>query len=262
MEVEIDIKRSAYENASIYFEKAKKLKKKVEKAKKLLEEVKKELEKELKGKKEEKEKKKDKEVKEEKTEKGENEEEKDKEWYEKYRWFFTSNGFLVIGGKNAEQNDEIYYKYFEDYDIFFHADIRGGSAVILKNGVNASEECKAEAAQFAACYSKAWKERYAAVDVSFAEKKYVKKDNLPKGSFYLTKYKRYKNVELKLKVGVLSGKVIAVPAKSKIKLEKEIVLIPGNIEKEEIAEEISKKTGMDVVELMRVIPAGKSSFIF
>jgi predicted ribosome quality control (RQC) complex YloA/Tae2 family protein len=228
MEIEIDIKKSAYENASVYFEKAKKLKKKVEKAKKLLEEVKKELEKELRGKKEEKEEKKNKGVKEEKGEKG-------KEWYEKYRWFFTSNGFLVIGGKNAEQNDEIYYKYFEDYDIFFHADIRGGSAVILKNGVNASEECKSEAAQFAACYSKAWKEGYAAVDVSFAERKYVKKDNLPKGSFYLTKYKKYKNVELKLKVGVLGGKVVAVPARSKIKLEKEVVLIPGNMEKEEIS---------------------------
>ena len=32
--------------------------------------------------------------------------------YEKYKWFVTSSGKLVMGGKNAEQNEEIMSQQF------------------------------------------------------------------------------------------------------------------------------------------------------
>ena len=31
--------------------------------------------------------------------------------HEKYRWFYTSNKHLVVGGKSAEQNEEVINKY-------------------------------------------------------------------------------------------------------------------------------------------------------
>ena len=30
--------------------------------------------------------------------------------YQKYKWFFTSSGKLVVGGKSSEQNDELLRK--------------------------------------------------------------------------------------------------------------------------------------------------------
>ena len=30
-----------------------------------------------------------------------------KNWYERYRWFFTSDGFLVIGGRDAASNSAV-----------------------------------------------------------------------------------------------------------------------------------------------------------
>ena len=81
----------------------------------------------------------------------------------------------MIGGRNAQQNDIAFSRYMEDDDLFFHADIQGASAVILKNGKSASEEELQEAAQFAASFSKAWINGNAAVDVYAVEKKQLSK---------------------------------------------------------------------------------------
>ena len=88
--ISLSLEKSIEKNASIYFDKAKKFKKKTEGAKVELEKNLKKLEK-LK-KKHQKEQKKQKEI-EEKTIKPKTK----KEWYEKFRWFHTSDNFLVIG---------------------------------------------------------------------------------------------------------------------------------------------------------------------
>ncbi|HIQ50413.1 MAG TPA: DUF814 domain-containing protein, partial [Nautiliaceae bacterium] len=37
------------------------------------------------------------------------------EWYEKYRWFFTSKGNLVICGKDQSSNEVIIKKYSKNF---------------------------------------------------------------------------------------------------------------------------------------------------
>ncbi|HDI03158.1 MAG TPA: DUF814 domain-containing protein, partial [Candidatus Pacearchaeota archaeon] len=59
-------------------------------------------------------------------------EEKKKEWYEKFRWFFTSSGKLVIGGKNAEQNEKIINEMLEDNDVVLHTKARGSPFCVIK----------------------------------------------------------------------------------------------------------------------------------
>ena len=87
------------------------------------------------------------------------------EWYERFRWFHTSDGFLVIGGRNADQNEELVKKYLERGDRFFHAQAHGAPVTILK-ATGPSEAARAvefpaqtldEAAQFAVSYSSVWK---------------------------------------------------------------------------------------------------------
>lgn len=95
MRIILELTKSIYENAAIYFEKAKKTEKKIEGAEKALAENLKKLE--------------GLEAKREKTALEKSEEVKFRgrkhEWYEKFRWFISSEGFLVIGGRDAVSNE-------------------------------------------------------------------------------------------------------------------------------------------------------------
>ncbi len=57
---------------------------------------------------------------------------KELKWYEKLRWFLTSDGLLVIGGRDATTNEMVVKKHMENRDIYFHSDIHGAASIILK----------------------------------------------------------------------------------------------------------------------------------
>ena len=86
-------------------------------------------------------------------------------WYERFRWFHTSDDFLVVGGRDADQNEALVKKYLEGNDRFFHAQAHGGPVTILKatgpsepsRDVEIPDRSLAEAAQFAVAYSSVWK---------------------------------------------------------------------------------------------------------
>ena len=255
MKVKINIKKSLKKNASDYYEKGKTAKKKREK-----------LEEEIK-----------------KTEKLLKKEEgkpsilkkkvrikREKRWYERFRWFFTSEGKLVIAGRNAKQNDILYARYLGDNDLFFHADIKGAPATILKGGVTASEKEKQETAQFAASYSSAWKEGYASVDVYAVKKeqvgKYAPGGYVSKGGFTLKGEREwFRDTSLGLVIYVEDGIIKVFPgekqdakkgAKTKI-----VKILPGNEEKGKIAKKIAQLLGADadLDSILQVLPQGKSS---
>ena len=52
-------------------------------------------------------------------------------WFEAFHWFFSSEGFLVIAGRSAKENDEVVKKHLDEGDLFLHADIQGGAATII-----------------------------------------------------------------------------------------------------------------------------------
>ncbi len=54
-------------------------------------------------------------------------------WFEKFWYFVSSDGYLVIGGKDAQQNELLYRRYLKKGDIYVHADLQGASSVIVKN---------------------------------------------------------------------------------------------------------------------------------
>ncbi|KAI5190757.1 nuclear export mediator factor NEMF [Nematocida sp. AWRm77] len=75
-------------------------------------------------------------------------------WFEKFHWFITKDNDVIIGGRDAKQNEILVKKHLADSDHYFHAEIQGGSSVIVGEG--ATEETKQIAAYFALCLSKAW----------------------------------------------------------------------------------------------------------
>jgi len=129
---------------------------------------------------------------------------RDEQWYEQFRWFHTSDGFLVIGGRDADQNEAIVKKYMERGDRFFHTQASGAPATVLKatgpsepsREVEFPESTLEEAAQFAVSYSAVWKAGQFAGDVYMVEPDQVTKTPEPgeyieKGSFVIRGERTY-----------------------------------------------------------------------
>jgi len=208
---------------------------------------------------------------------------REKVWYEKFRWLHSSNGSLVIGGKDATTNEILIKKHMEPYDIVLHADIVGAPFVLIKTeGKTSSEQSLKEAAQFAASYSRAWKTMFGVVDVYWFHPKQISKSPpsgqyLRKGSFMIRGAKNYiRNVPLAVAIGVqikeyariIGGPPEAVSKHTKIYVE----IVPGDHKSGELAKQIrrilAEKTPEDLrkqvleiplEEIQVFIPSGKGN---
>lgn len=134
---------------------------------------------------------------------------KEKRWYHKFRWFISSDNFLVVGGKDAKTNDILIKKYLEDNDIFIHAEIHGAPAVIIKtDNKTPSQQTIFEACQFAVSFSNAWKAGLGSADAYWVYANQVSKtppsgQYLAKGAFIITGKRNYlKNLEIKVAIGI------------------------------------------------------------
>ncbi len=180
---------------------------------------------------------------------------KRKKWFEKFKWFRSSQGFLVVAGRNASQNEMLIKKHTEGKDLVFHADIPGAAFVIIKSeGHDIPEETKKEAAEFAAANSKAWARGMGNVDIFSVTPDQVSKtppsgQYLPKGSFMIHGERVwYRDMELKLSVGVKIdreervAKVMAGPVMSIRKNSDYFVTVrPGFKKSMELAKNIKSK---------------------
>jgi len=251
MRIVINIKKSVEENASAYFERAKKLKKKIEGIKRIIDVYNNKLE-ELKNKKA---------IELEKIKKAKIKVKKEKRWYDKFHWFYSSDGFLVIGGKDATTNEIIIKKHCEKNDLVFHTEIPGSPFVVIKSeGKEIPETTKTEAAIECAVYSKSWKigiipEVYYVLPEQIT-KKAPSGEYLTKGAFMIYGKKNFiKGIEMKIAIGVKNGQIIGGPVSAiKKNAEKFVIIIPGDIKKSTLAKMIKEKIDGDVDEIMKFLP--------
>ncbi len=141
---------------------------------------------------------------------------KPEHWYERFRWFHTSDGFLVVGGRNADQNEELVKKYMDGDDLFFHAQAHGGPVTVLKatgpsepaRDVDIPRQSREEAAQFAVSYSSVWKDGRFAGDAYMVTPDQVSKtpesgEYLEKGGFVIRGDRTYfRDVAASVAVGI------------------------------------------------------------
>ncbi|MEK6981440.1 MAG: NFACT RNA binding domain-containing protein [Candidatus Micrarchaeota archaeon] len=253
MLLKLHINKSVHDNASLYYQEAKETKKRIEGVHAAIEETKKEM---LKSEKEFIAKKKIIKVK------------KEKKWFEKFHYFYTESGKLAVGGRNAQQNDIVYNKYFEEADLFFHSDIQGGTAIVLKDGLNASEDEQKEVAQFAASFSNAWKNANASVDVYSVKKEQVSKHSpggfIPTGAFAIIgERKWFKSTKLGLKIGLDSGVPVILPEVSIKQITSAILLVPSKAGKEkgELTKTIAKRFAVHADSVMEILPNGRTKIV-
>lgn len=218
-----------------------------------------------------------------------------REWYERYRWFITTDGLLVIGGRDASSNSALIRKHLTEHDIVFHAEVHGSPFFIIKNAaafavtqegtINSSLH---QVAQATISFSRAWKDGLSSADAYWIMAEQVKKGAptgqfLPKGSFVIEGKRNYiKGVELRLAIGImqlnnretlLCGPEEAIkkrsifyavllqggidPMNAAKKVKSEFVKIAGDNTR--IAESI-KHVSLD--EFVRALPTGQSRLSF
>jgi len=254
----LDINKSLEENASLYYDKAKKIKKKIEGAKKAISETKKKLEK----------------LEKEKA-KGDTKSVEiaqraaKKEWYEKFRWLRSSDNLLMIGGRDSTQNEILVKKHLGQRDIFVHGDIPGGSTVLIKaENMEVAETSKREAVSFAVSYSRAWGAGLAAADGYWVLPGQVSKtpptgEYLGKGAFMIYGTKNYiRNAPLRIYLWVefVEGAYrlrVSVSQESVGLGTPSVTLVPGDLEGKElirgIRELLAQRAG-DLSDLVHAIP--------
>ncbi len=174
---------------------------------------------------------------------------KRKEWYEKFRWFTSSDGFLVVAGKDAVSNEVLVKKYAAAADPVFHAEIAGAPFVVVKTeGKMASEQALREAGEYAASFSRAWREGAGSADVYWVKPNQLTKSGpsgeyVPHGAFSVNGKRNWmRNVPLKLAIGLVedeekpfvTGAVEAVKAKTK----KYVTIVPGDMLGKEFLKQI------------------------
>ncbi|MFA1610873.1 ribosome rescue protein RqcH [Halobellus rubicundus] len=180
-------------------------------------------------------------------------------WYERFRWFRTSDGFLVIGGRNADQNEEIVTKYLDQHDLFFHTQAHGGPVTIVKatgpsepsEAVDFPERTKEEAAQFAVSYSSIWKEGRYAGEAYMVTPDQVSKtpesgEYIEKGSFVIRGDRTYfRDVEAEVAVGIqCEGETRVLggpPSAIEDRVETSVRLQPGRYAQNDAAKMLYRK---------------------
>ncbi len=172
------------------------------------------------------------------------------DWYDKYHWIITSEGFLALGGRDAEQNEKLVRRYLNDNDVFMHADIKGASVFIIKCGGIIPSSGLREVSTLAACYSRAWREGLGSIDVFWVLGNQVSKrppagEYIGLGSFMVYGKKNFiKDVKLELAIGISIindkyYKVIVGPEEYiKGRAKFYVVLNPGNVSKEAIGKKM------------------------
>ncbi|NHJ00500.1 MAG: fibronectin-binding domain-containing protein [Candidatus Heimdallarchaeota archaeon] len=269
-EIEVDFRKSPSEIANEYYQLSKKASKKIIPAQKALAKTKLKLE-----------------------QLNENIEEKKisdsiilqrrkRNWYEKYHWSISPNGFLIIGGRDISSNEYIVKRRMTSEDIFFHADLRGAPYTILI--MNSSEKAVKEAdintaAKLAAVYSSGWKAGYSAIDVYYVSGENVSftapsGEYIPRGGIMVRGSRNFvKGVEMILSIGVdfrESNAMVICGSKEHIEQISPVVVTikPGSTPKGKLAKQIqnifyekintnedkAKVKGIDLNEFVKFIP--------
>ena len=192
-----------------------------------------------------------------------------KEWFEKFRWFTSSDGFLVVGGKDTVSNEVIIKKYTTQEDSVFHAEISGAPFVVVKaEGKTISEQTLREAGEYAASFSRAWRENAGSADVYWVKLDQLSKsgpsgESVPHGAFAIVGKRNWtRNVPLRTAIGIIindetcfvGGPLDAVKAKTKTY----VTLLPGDNTGKELLKQILKSLMLKLPKEQRE-KAGKTS---
>lgn len=188
-------------------------------------------------------------------------------WFEAYRWTLSSEGHLILGGRDARTNDQLVKKHLKEGDRYAHADIHGAPSTVIKEGARASETTLREACEFALAYSKAWSAGLASGSAYWVLPEQVSKqaesgEFLPRGAFVIRGKRNYlHDLPVRVAIGeveieghrkIMGGPVAAVGARS----ARYVFLAPGKEDREAVAKRLAIAFAVPIEEIVRAMPPG------
>ncbi len=197
-----------------------------------------------------------------------------KDWFEKFRWFYTTEGKLAIGGRDAQSNSILLKRYTDDRDVVYHADLFGSPFFILKggNGAQTAAEVR-QVGQATAAFSSAWKTGLGSADSYWVEPGQVSAsapsgEYLAKGSFSIRGTKNFVTRNpVEVSVGVdASGRVVSGPEEAIMKQSRaHVTLVPHREKASDTAKKVlfelkkyfpQELAATSVDDVLRALPAG------
>jgi predicted ribosome quality control (RQC) complex YloA/Tae2 family protein len=174
-----------------------------------------------------------------------------KDWYEKFRHFTTSEGFLVVAGKDVVTNEILIKKYTRQEDAVFHAEITGSPFVVIKaEGRQITDQALKEAGEYAAAFCRAWRENVGSTDIYWVNTDQLSKsgpsgESIPHGAFFIVGKRNWmRNTPLRTAIGIeinetarfIGGSIDAVRARAK----SYVVIVPGDYQGKDLMKMILK----------------------
>lgn len=205
---------------------------------------------------------------------------KKKEWFERYRWFITSDGRLAIGGRDASSNSAVIRKHLNKNDMVFHAEIVGSPFFLLRESAEGDLSSIKEVSQATVCFSRAWRAGLYGLNAYWIRPDQVKTaapsgQFIAKGSFVIEGSRNFVQVStLQLAIGLYEKDesyllMCGTPSAVKKNCIYYITIEPSGIDMTDLArkvklefmkfkekEEIVKAIPID--DFIRVLPAGES----
>ncbi|EQD61567.1 protein containing DUF814, partial [mine drainage metagenome] len=190
-------------------------------------------------------------------------------WFESYRWFFTSEGNLVIAGKDRKSNERVVKKHMKQYDLYVHADLYGAPSTIIKaaDSTRPLEKSIFEACQFAVCFSRAWPAGQLSGSAYWVFPEQVSKtaesgEYVSSGSWVIRGKRNYLfDLPMHLYLGKITYSnetilmISPVPFESQGKI---VEITPGKTRRDEIARKARELLDVGIEDVERLLPPGTS----
>ena len=203
-----------------------------------------------------------------------------KNWFERYRWFYTTDGVLAVGGRDSSSNSAIIRKHLEKNDKVFHAEISGSPFFLLKDSDTITPASLTEVAHATVCFSKVWKESMYGSSAYWVNPEQVKKaapsgQSMAKGSFMIEGQRNFVKIStLKMCVAIIQREekylLTCGPPSLKNNCICYAIIEPQGSDLADVAkkirleflannEDLAKSFSID--EYVRILPAGPSRVI-
>ena len=188
-------------------------------------------------------------------------------WFERFRWFISSEGAIVLGGKDAKSNDILVKKHLQAGDRYAHADVHGAPSVVVKMKEGVTEKTLHEACEFAVATSKAWNAKIGSAAGYWVLPEQVSKtpqsgEYLAKGAFVIRGRRNYSDkLQIKLGVGETefegSRKIMCGPEGAvRARCRRFVMLRPGKLDKDELAKKLAYAFEVPIEEVQSILPPG------
>lgn len=188
-------------------------------------------------------------------------------WFERFRWFVSSEGAVVLGGKDAKSNDALVKKHLQAGDRYAHADIHGAPSVVVKMKEGVTERTLHEACEFAVATSKAWNAKIGSAAGYWVLPEQVSKtpqsgEYIAKGAFVIRGRRNYSDkLQIKLGIGEIefegSRKVMCGPESAvRARCSRFVMIKPGDKDRNELAKRLADFFEIPIEEIQSILPPG------